>query len=126
MTTAEHPDLVIVSYRGPVVHGRDGSGRTRHRAPAGGLVSALASLPALDTSTVWVCAALNEEDREVAREEGDKPFEVLVGEREVRVRLTRLDPEAQHQTMTIAANPLLWFLQHGLWDSAHAPSFGHR
>jgi len=125
MTTA-HPDLVVVSYRGPVVHGRDESGRTRSRAPAGGLVSALASLPSLDTSTVWVCAALNEEDRAVALEEGDKPLPLLVGEREVRVRLTRLDPEAQHQTMTIAANPLLWFLQHGLWDGAHAPWFGHR
>jgi trehalose 6-phosphate synthase len=113
-------DLVVVSFRGPVVHSRDDSGRTQAGAASGGLVTGLLALPAFDDRGTWVCAAMTDEDRLVA-EEGSVTVEVRG--RKVVVRMVALEPEAQHQTTAVAANPILWFLQHELWDVGTNPTF---
>ena len=105
----------MVSFRGPVVYSRDESGRTQAGAASGGLVTGLLALPAFDDQGVWVCAAMTDEDRLVA-EEGAVTVEVRG--RKVVVRMVELEPQAQQQTMAVAANPILWFLQHELWDLA--------
>ena len=106
-------ELVVVSFRGPVVHSRDESGRTQAGAASGGLVTGLLALPDLEDHGTWVCAAMTKEDRLVA-EEGEVVVEVRG--RKVAVRMVALEPLAQHQTSAVAANPVLWFLQHELWD----------
>ena len=110
-------ELIVVSFRGPVVHGRDDTGRTQTAAPAGGLVTGLLALPDLGT---WVCVAMTDEDRAVAAE-GEVVAEVRG--RKVALRMVAPEPEAQHQTSSIAANPVLWFLQHELWDLGTNPTF---
>ena len=113
-------DLVVVSFRGPVVHSRDQDGRSATGAAAGGLVTGLLALPAFEDRGTWVCAAMTDEDRKVA-EEG--PTSVEVRGRKVNVRMVALEPKAQHQTSAVAANPVLWFLQHELWDLGRNPTF---
>jgi trehalose 6-phosphate synthase len=113
-------DLVVVSFRGPVVYDRDETGRTQTAAASGGLVTGLLALPDLETRGTWVCAAMTDEDRAVA-EEGVVSVEVRG--RKVAVRMVALEPQAQHQTSAVAANPVLWFLQHELWDLAFHPTF---
>jgi trehalose 6-phosphate synthase len=113
-------ELIVVSFRGPVVHDRDEGGRTQTPASSGGLVTGLLALPDLDERGTWVCAAMTEEDRAVA-EEG--PIRVEVRGRKLGVRMVALEPQAQHQTSAVAANPILWFLQHELWDLAFHPTF---
>jgi trehalose 6-phosphate synthase len=113
-------ELVVVSFRGPVVHDRDESGRTQTPAASGGLVTGLLALPDLESRGTWVCAAMTDEDRAVS-EEG--PISVEVRNRKVAVRMVALEPQAQHQTSSVAANPILWFLQHELWDLAFHPTF---
>ncbi|MDP9181476.1 MAG: trehalose-6-phosphate synthase, partial [Actinomycetota bacterium] len=108
------------SFRGPVVHSRDDNGRAQAAAASGGLVTGLLALPAFDDRGTWVCAAMTEEDRLVA-EEG--PVTVEVRGRKVVVRMVALEPQAQHQTSAVAANPVLWFLQHELWDLGTHPTF---
>jgi len=113
-------DLIVVSFRGPVVYSRDDTGRTQAGAASGGLVTGLLALPAFDDQGVWVCAAMTDEDRLVA-EEGAVTVEVRG--RKVVVRMVALEPQAQQQTMAVAANPILWFLQHELWDLGTNPTF---
>jgi trehalose 6-phosphate synthase len=38
-----------------------------------------------------------------------------------RVRLVESDPEAYDRFYNVVANPLLWFIQHYLWDLSNAP-----
>jgi trehalose 6-phosphate synthase len=131
--------MVLLSHRGPVSFGRDRSGRTASRG-AGGLVTALSGLVSDLPDAVWVCAASSEEDAAVAAEHGGRAVAVtLDGEprlldpeaaaeeaRAARVRLVEVDPQAHDDFYTVIANPLLWFLQHGMYGLALAPQLTKR
>lgn len=111
--------VVLVSNRGPLQYGLEGGRRVAERG-AGGLVTALSQLSAHLEQATWICAALSEEDAAVASEhptgvplEEDRPG--------MRVRMVRLEDDAQEKFYGVIANPLLWFLQHSLWDLTNAP-----
>jgi trehalose 6-phosphate synthase len=109
--------LVLVSNRGPVTFQEDGS----VKRGTGGLVTALTGL-ASHRDAVWIASALTEHDVEKAKEEGDKPFSVRSpAGGEYQVRLVASDPEAYDRFYNIFANPMLWFIQHYLWDLSNAP-----
>ena len=108
--------LVLVSNRGPVTHEPDGVKRG-----TGGLVTALTGL-ASHRDALWVASALTEEDAEVSRRQGGRSFAVKSpGGGEYRVRLVESEPEAYERFYSIFANPILWFIQHYLWDLSNAP-----
>jgi len=109
--------LVLVSNRGPVTFQDDGS-VTRG---SGGLVTALTGLASHREAT-WIASTMSEGDERRCREAGGEPFEVRApGGGEYRVRLVRSDPEAYERHYSVFANPLLWFIQHYLWDISNAP-----
>ncbi|MDQ3570011.1 MAG: trehalose-6-phosphate synthase [Actinomycetota bacterium] len=117
--------LILVSNRGPVKYTRDDGQRTA-RPGHGGLVTALAGLASHLEDAVWVCAALSEEDVAVAREHDGAAFEPEGGGPGVRLRMVELDPEAQHKFYAVISNPLLWFVQHYLWDLGNTPDITRR
>jgi trehalose 6-phosphate synthase len=109
--------LVLVSNRGPVTFQEDGS----VKRGSGGLVTALTGL-ASHRDAVWIASALTDGDVAKAKEEGDKPFSVRSpAGGEYQVRLVASDPEAYDRFYNIFANPMLWFIQHYLWDLSNAP-----
>jgi trehalose 6-phosphate synthase len=109
--------LVLVSNRGPVTFQEDGS----VKRGTGGLVTALTGL-ASHRDAVWIASTMSEHDVQKAREEGDKPFAVRSpAGGEYQVRLVASDPEAYDRFYNIFANPMLWFIQHYLWDLSNAP-----
>lgn len=123
--------LVLLSNRGPVSFDRDATGRTVNRG-AGGLVSALSGLAEHLDDAVWVCGAATEEDAAVAQEaEGGSiqvqthPFpHVVDGAAEgpsIRVRMVVTDPAAYADFYSVWSNPILWFIQHGLYGRSLAP-----
>src|SRR5919112_4033335 len=117
MSEAGARPLVLVSNRGPVTFQEDGS----VKRGTGGLVTALTGL-ASHRDAVWIASALTEHDVDKAREEGDQPFTVRApGGGEYQVRLVASDPEAYDRFYNIFANPMLWFIQHYLWDLSNAP-----
>jgi trehalose 6-phosphate synthase len=136
---AEAPDrpVVLLSHRGPVSFSRDPltDERTVARG-AGGLVTALSGLAGLLPEAVWVCVAGGAEDAEVASETGDSALRLaLDGEprvltdgentqREVAVRLVHVPDEVHEPFYAAIANPLLWFVQHRLYDLKTSPSLG--
>jgi trehalose 6-phosphate synthase len=108
---------VLVSNRGPVTFGPDGE----IKRGTGGLVTALIGL-ATHREVTWVASAMTEEDVAVAEENEGKPFTVQApGGGEYRVKLVASDPDAYDRFYNITANPMLWFIQHYLWDLSNAP-----
>jgi trehalose 6-phosphate synthase len=138
----EVPELpvVLLSHRGPVSFGRDESGRRTSSRGAGGLVTALTGLGSDLPDAVWVCGASSEEDAAVAAEHGGQAVEVTLdseprlleegdaaeGAPTMRLRLVEVDSQAHDDFYTVIANPLLWFLQHGMYGLALAPVLTRR
>jgi len=90
---------------------------------AGGLVTAMSSL-AVATDAVWVAAARNEEDRLLAaRCSIDGAPALLETEDCTRYRVSFVEPEAEAYDLyyNVISNPLLWFVQHYLWDLGREP-----
>ncbi|CAB4915116.1 unannotated protein [freshwater metagenome] len=116
MADADAP-FVLVSNRGPVTFEEDGT----VRRGTGGLVTALTGLLA-HRSAVWVASAMTPADAERSREAGDRPFPVRgpTGG-EYLVRLVESDALAYERFYSVFANPMLWFIQHYLWDLSNAP-----
>src|SRR5437764_7224728 len=111
------PPLVLVSNRGPVTFGPDGE----IRRGTGGLVTALIGL-ASHRDVTWIASAMTDEDVAATEEHEGKPFTVSApGGGEYRVKLVASDPDAYDRFYNITANPMLWFVQHYLWDLSNAP-----
>ena len=109
--------LVLVSNRGPVTYQEDGS----TKRGTGGLATALIGL-ALHRDAVWIASAMTDRDVQVAEEHGGKAFEIAGPDGgEFRVRFVASDAEAYDRFYNIFANPMLWFIQHYLWDQSNAP-----
>jgi trehalose 6-phosphate synthase len=108
--------LVLVSNRGPVTFDADGS----FTRGGGGLVTALTGL-ASHRDAVWIASAMSDGDMKKARESEGQPFEVESGGGEFLVRLVTSDPDAYDRFYNVVANPMLWFIQHYLWDLSNAP-----
>jgi trehalose 6-phosphate synthase len=117
--------VILVSNRGPVQYGREGGERTTTRG-AGGLVTALSGLGQHLAEGVWICAAMSDEDLAVATESPRGLIPPELGDDDLRVRLVALDPAAQDDFYTVIANPLLWFIQHHLYDLNAAPNITRR
>jgi trehalose 6-phosphate synthase len=129
---AEVP-LVLLSHRGPVTFDRGESGRTASRG-GGGFVTALAGLAEHLADAMWVCATSSAEDAAVVREADGQAVLVSIGaEPEIdacpragqgsalRIRMVQVDPAAHAAFYGVISNPLLWFIQHGLYGLAESP-----
>ncbi len=116
-SSSEGAPLVLVSNRGPVTYQEDGS----VKRGTGGLVTALTGL-ASHRDAIWIASAMTDRDAEVAEEHGGRPFEVQAPEGgEFRVKFVDSDPDAYDRFYNVIANPVLWFIQHYLWDLSNAP-----
>jgi trehalose 6-phosphate synthase len=107
--------LVLVSNRGPATF-HDGE----PRRGGGGLVTALQGL-VHHRDAVWIASALSEADAEASREHDGRSFEIELDGDRYRLRLVESDPEAYDRFYNVVANPMLWFIQHYLWDLSNAP-----
>ncbi|MBA3304324.1 MAG: trehalose-6-phosphate synthase [Thermoleophilaceae bacterium] len=112
--------LVLVSNRGPATFERAEDGSLEATRGGGGLVTALTGL-VHHRDALWVASAMSDEDAEAASEHGGKSFECDLDGTTYRIRLVKSDPDAYEQFYSVVANPLLWFIQHYLWDLSNAP-----
>jgi trehalose 6-phosphate synthase len=110
------PLIVIVSNRGPFTFKEKADGSFDVRRGSGGLVTALGGL-AEHHDVLWVAAAMDQDDRRWTETAGDAARQVDG----VRVRLVLPEKQAYDRYYNVIANPLLWFLQHQLWDTPRAP-----
>src|SRR3954464_818255 len=109
--------LVLVSNRGPVTFEDDGS----VKRGTGGLVTALTGL-ASHRDAVWIASTMTDGDVSMAEEHDGRPFEVEAPHGGTyHVKFVASDAEAYDRFYNIFANPMLWFIQHYLWDLSNAP-----
>ncbi|HUA11441.1 MAG TPA: trehalose-6-phosphate synthase [Solirubrobacteraceae bacterium] len=114
---AQRAPLVLVSNRGPVTFLPEGE----VQRGTGGLVTALTGLASY-REAIWIASAMTAEDAEVSRRNGGRAFAVTRPDgSEYEVRLVVSDDVAYDLFYNIFANPMLWFIQHYLWDLSNAP-----
>jgi trehalose 6-phosphate synthase len=112
--------LIVVSNRGPVSYVRENGERVARRG-GGGLVTALRGLVSHHDVT-WIASAITDEDRAASAETIEEtardgsPF---------RLRLVAHDASEYDWFYNVIANPILWFLQHYLWELAYTPAIDH-
>jgi trehalose 6-phosphate synthase len=112
--------LILLSNRGPVTFERDGSGELVTKRGGGGLVTALTGL-LRRRDALWIASAMTDEDIEASLEHGGAGFDVELDEATYRIRLVASDSDAYDRFYNVIANPLLWFIQHYLWDLSNVP-----
>jgi trehalose 6-phosphate synthase len=120
VTGGDEARFVIVSNRGPVTFSRNESGERESSRGAGGLVTALNAVSRRRRNAIWIASAMSEEDARVAKESLEAPYEV----EGFKVVLVEHEGEAYDLMYNHLANPLLWFVQHGLYDLPYAPELG--
>lgn len=110
------PHLVLVSNRGPYEYVLQ-DGRLSVRKGSGGLVTALGAI-AHRPDVTWIASATTEAERQVARlgVPVDPSGLVLPHLRFVA------HPRAAYQRFyAVFCNPILWFVQHDLWEALQRP-----
>jgi len=108
--------LVLVSNRGPVTFDESGM-----RRGGGGLVTALTGL-ASHREVVWIASAMSAQDVAMAARHDGRPFAIEMPDGgSYRIRLVASDDDAYDRFYNVFANPMLWFIQHYLWDLSNAP-----
>ncbi len=70
---------------------------------------------------VWIASAMSDEDAEVSRQHGGDSFDCELDDVTYRVKLVESDDDAYEAFYSVVANPMLWFIQHYLWDLSNAP-----
>ena len=118
--------LIVVSNRGPVTFSRRKDGTFSARQGSGGLVTAVRSI-LRDHEAIWIAAAMTEGDRErdrMAEEAGDA---FIKDSPDSRFQLQFVTPthDAYNKYYNEISNPLLWFLQHYMWDTPRYPNITH-
>lgn len=122
----EHP-LIVASNRGPVTFTEIGNGQFSSRQGSGGLVTAISTV-LQDQEAIWIAATMTSGDRErwaMARRRGEDVIPPSESGTRFRLRFVVPDEEAYNQYYNEISNPLLWFLQHYLWDTPRAPDITH-
>jgi trehalose 6-phosphate synthase len=100
-----------------VSYGRAADGTRTARRGGGGLVTALRSLVQYHDVT-WLASAITEEDRAVA---GETFAETAADGSPYKLRLVAHDRQAYDWYYNVVANPMLWFVQHSLWELPYSP-----
>ncbi len=108
--------VIIASNRGPVSVSRNQENQIEFQRSAGGLVTALTGLARLIDAT-WVSCAANAVDAEWG--EGFVPL--TSDGCPIYIKFLTPDEQAYDGYYNVIANPLLWFLQHSMWDVPRAP-----
>jgi trehalose 6-phosphate synthase len=95
-----------------------GDGSLRPRRGSGGVVTALGQV-GRHVPLTWIASTMGEGDRRAAAD--PKLLKAAVGEDDVRLRFASVDRTVFDQAYNVIANPLLWFLQHQMWNLPERP-----
>jgi trehalose 6-phosphate synthase len=121
--------VLVASNRGPVsyVWAEDGSlaGRRGGGGMIAGVLSGLATV-APGAEVTWICAALSDADRTVARQQADNgATSASPGHHDgVPVRMLDIPADTFDRAYNNVANSALWFVHHMLFDTPNEPRFG--
>jgi trehalose 6-phosphate synthase len=98
------------------------------RRGSGGLVSGMQAAISTTPNALWVCAALNDRERSMARQApggrvSDLPLVADALRGDFDVCMLPIDAQVFRNAYNAIANSTLWFVLHQLYDLATQPSF---
>ncbi len=112
--------LILASNRGPVEYRLDKDGELQLNRGAGGVVTALSAISKYVELT-WIASTMGEGDRRVAAKQ-DGRFQVQLPGQRLYLRFVSSPRNMYHKYYNVFCNPLLWFLQHYMWNSPYTPN----
>ena len=115
--------LIVASNRGPVTFQHRGGDEYSVRKGSGGVVTAVAAI-AKERQPIWIACAMTPGDRRRAKQ-AEKDGEGLIVppgmDEAFRIKFVTPEESVYHKYYNEISNPLLWFLQHYLWDTPRSP-----
>jgi trehalose 6-phosphate synthase len=123
--------LIVASNRGPLSISAVDDGEDEVRRGGGGLVSGMQAALSAAPDAVWICAALNDRERGLARGAtadgsarlSDVPAVAAALGGDFDVRMLPVDALTFRQAYNGIANSTLWFVLHMLYEPARTPVF---
>jgi trehalose 6-phosphate synthase len=117
----ESRHLIIASNRGPIEYSLQSDGALTSTRGSGGMVTALMAAARFVPAT-WVASAMTEGDRLAAERAGGDLLQVP--EHPLNVRFVAVPPAVYQRHYYVFCNPLLWFIQHFMWNTPRTPNIG--
>ena len=112
--------LVLVSNRGPVEHHKSEDGLEPRRG-SGSVVTSFSPL-AQSFEFTWVSSAMGEGDRAVSGNGAGLSVKSPLPGHKIGLRYVTTPRRAYHKYYNVICNPLLWFLQHYMWNPPYNPT----
>jgi len=113
--------LIIASNRGPLEFSIQDDGSLVSRRGGGGMVTALTAAARFLPAT-WIATAMTDGDRRAAEEANGNLLKVP--DNEIYVRFVLVPRNVYQRHYYVFCNPLLWFLQHYMWNTPRTPNIG--
>ena len=113
--------LILASNRGPVEYQMTPEGRPEARRGSGSLVTALSSLSQMAEFT-WVSSAMGEGDRVISNNGRGPHIKSPLPGHQINLRYVVTPRRVYHKYYNVMCNPLLWFLQHYMWNPPYNPN----
>jgi trehalose 6-phosphate synthase len=114
-------ELVIVSNRGPVEFRMDADGSLSSHRGSGGVVTALSAVSRFAELT-WIAAAMTDGDRRIAQGAGPDRVKAPGTSDRMYLRFVLTPRNMYQRYYNVFCNPLLWFLQHYMWNTPRTPN----
>ena len=109
----------MASNRGPVEFHVE-KGQIKMKRGGGGLVSTL--LPFMTSvNGTWVASAMTEGDRKIAAQHEKCMVPIPEDNPDFCVSFVVVDPEIYRDYYSVISNPLIWFVQHYMWNTPYMP-----
>ena len=120
LNTFSNWHVIIASNRGPVVNMKNQEGQIIQQKGSGGLITGLSGIIQYLNAT-WISCAQSPED--VVFDAGDISLVDTAGD--IHVKFINPQPGVYDGYYNVIANPLLWFLQHSMWNIPSEPVIDH-
>ena len=113
--------LIIASNRGPIEFQVEPDGSLNAQRGSGGMVTALMAATRFVPAT-WIATAMTDGDRQAAAEA--EHGLLRLPDNEIYVRFVLVPPAVYQRHYYTICNPLLWFIQHYMWNTPRTPNIG--
>ncbi len=118
-------NLILASNRGPIDYQIDEGGKLQGHRGSGGVVTALSATSQFIDLT-WISSAMGAGDRQAAEMAQGNRFKAPFAGHSLYLRFVVSSGTVYHKFYSVICNPLLWFLQHYMWNSSHTPNIDAR
>jgi trehalose 6-phosphate synthase len=113
-------DIIIASNRGPIEHIEDEQGNIVQQKGSGGLITGLSGAVKYNDVT-WISCAQTPHDVEFY----EGYASLIDQDNDIHIKYIQVDPQTYDDYYNVIANPLIWFLQHSMWNVPSEPVIDH-